>query len=747
MTKNKLLLLLVLLTMLSTRAVAQNDASAMREQMKGRIDELTTLVPENVKGLNETLKNDINVYKELYTGWYNASPLKSYDDYEEAYDHLGFIIDRVNKYLAAYKEFTDNMAKLQTLINNFNADTEKKQGYKTFAQNVYNAYKALSDYDMIALDDDDVEAQKNYDDDVHNYVPDDVTSENIADVDDRPEEYLYISTYGQFNAFFIQNTKELGSIYLKVAGTGTAESPENLTAQLRNPNLKNAGEQWWGTEWTSFGNSAAEQSGKPFITYQQVHLPQGYYTLVGYGMDRRGSWADVLANDEDWNDNHKTYLFSKLDYDSDSTMVDAFKAKNMALTTDITNGAGNISTCQVNGVTYYTPNDMAQYRAWEDANIAMTGNGHRAVVQFEVWQDEGDFGKLGFAHRWPIDNTWFVADGIHLYYAKDNFPDVSIDTPNAGEPTYAVTLAEGTEEADKWTVKVGEGEAQAFPVEGLKGGEDVTVKYNGSREVKSVTVVKVAKGGAVDNAYMKWDGTQKELVATPMPESFTTVTSSTTNWEAGTYVVEGDVTIGGMIELKGDVNLIIKDGAKLTVNSYINGDFKNLSIYGQAQKTGQLVVNCSDNHAISSLSTLEVHSAKVTATASGNNRHGGISSDKFNVYGGLVDAKSTAADGGYGISLSGDGKMDIYGGEVKAVGKGTGGWDCGIVCGAFSGATVTVHGGKLWAENADKQALNYIDLKKGAGFTGKIETSDDNEFWEELAPGLEPTEKYVRVGY
>jgi len=233
-----------------------------------------------------------------------------------------------------------------------------------------------------------------------------------------------------------------------------------------------------------------------------------------------------------------------------------------------------------------------------------------------------------------------------------------------------------------------------------------------------------------------------------MPESFTTVTSSTTTWEAGTYVVEGQVTISGMIDLKGDVDLIIKDGAKLTVNSYINGDFKNLSIYGQAKKTGQLVVNCSNNHAISGLSTLEVHSAEVTATASGNHSHGGISSiDKFNVYGGLVDAKTTAADGGYGISLSGGGSMDIYGGEVKAEGKGTGDWDCGIVCGSFDKAPVTVHGGKLWAGNADNKALNYITLTidKSPSFNVEIETSSDNSTWNTTVGT--PDSKYVRVGY
>ena len=517
--KNKLLLLLVLLTMLSTRAVAQNDASAMRAQMKERLDELKALAPDNVKGLNETLKHDtVKVYIAQCTQLYNASPLESYQEYKDAYDFLGHIIFRVNEYLDAYKEFTDNIAKLKTLIQNFNADTEKKQGYETFAQNVYDAYKALSAHDMIALTDENVEDQKEYDDDVNGYVPYDVTSENIADVHYDPSEY--ISTYDQFNAFFSQNTKELGSIYLEVAGTGTAESPEDLTAQLRNPNLENAGEQWWGTDWTAFGNSAAEQSGKPFITYQQVHLPPGYYTLVGYGMDRRGSWEDVLANDEDWNDNHRTYLFSHLDSDGvDSTMVDAFKAKNMALTADITNGAGNISTCEVDGVTYYTPNSMAQYRAWEDAKIAMTGNGHGAVLQFWVYQDEGDFGTLGFAQRWHVDNTWFVADGIQLYYAKDNFPNINIDTPIAATG-YSVTMAEGTEDSDKWTVKVGEGEAQAFPVEGLNGGETVTVTYSGEKKVKSVKAVKKgAPAPAPATITVTWNGA--DITGTGGGTSFT----------------------------------------------------------------------------------------------------------------------------------------------------------------------------------------------------------------------------------
>jgi len=530
MRKNKLLLLLVLLTMLSTRAVAQDDASAMREQMKERIDELKALAPDNVKGLNQTLRNDVNVYIAWYTEWYNASPLKSYDDYEEAYDNLGGIIDRVNKYLAAYGEFTDNMAKLKDLIDNFNAGTEEnKQGYKKFAQDVYNAYKALSEHDMIALDDEDLEAQKEYDDNEYGYVPEDVTSDNIAYVVGDPSGY--ISTYGQFNAFFSQNTKELGSIYLKVEGTGTAVSPENLTAQLRNPNLENADEQWWGTEWTSIGNSAAEQSGKPFITYQPVHLPSGYYTLVGYGMDRRGSWADVLANDEDWNEDHRTYLFSHLDIDgSDSTMVDAFKAKNMALTADITNGAGNISTCEVDGVTYYTPNSMAQYRAWEDAKRAMAGQGHGAVVQFWVWQDEGDFGTLGFAHRWHADNTWFVADGIQLYYATDNYPKINIDTPDCA----SVTITD-----DGWATFYTD---KALAFSGIKGLTAYTAKRDGS----TVTLTPVDNVPANTGVVLKGDAKTYNI---PIIASSTTDKGELQGSATTATAFDAHATVGGIYVL------------------------------------------------------------------------------------------------------------------------------------------------------------------------------------------------------
>lgn len=60
---------------------------------------------------------------------------------------------------------------------------------------------------------------------------------------------------------------------------------------------------------------------------------------------------------------------------------------------------------------------------------------------------------------------------------------------NAPAPTgYTVTLKDGVKDADKWTVKVGEGQAQALPIGGLKGdgSETVTLQYNGRLKVKGV---------------------------------------------------------------------------------------------------------------------------------------------------------------------------------------------------------------------------------------------------------------------
>ena len=57
--------------------------------------------------------------------------------------------------------------------------------------------------------------------------------------------------------------------------------------------------------------------------------------------------------------------------------------------------------------------------------------------------------------------------------------------------------------------------------------------------------------------------------------------------KAGWYAADGDVTIDSAIALSGDVNLILTDGANLTVTGEISGE-GTLTVYGQSAGTGVL---------------------------------------------------------------------------------------------------------------------------------------------------------------
>ena len=70
---------------------------------------------------------------------------------------------------------------------------------------------------------------------------------------------------------------------------------------------------------------------------------------------------------------------------------------------------------------------------------------------------------------------------------------------SATSPLYAY-MKDGVKDADKWTVKVGDGQAQALPIGGLKGDgkETVTLQYNGRLKVKGVTATSEAAAGKTD---------------------------------------------------------------------------------------------------------------------------------------------------------------------------------------------------------------------------------------------------------
>ena len=66
----------------------------------------------------------------------------------------------------------------------------------------------------------------------------------------------------------------------------------------------------------------------------------------------------------------------------------------------------------------------------------------------------------------------------------------AVVTGAVAQTTYKVSVKEGTEDASNWQGKAGTGNYQSLPLEGVAAGTAVSVKYSGTKRVKSVTAVK-----------------------------------------------------------------------------------------------------------------------------------------------------------------------------------------------------------------------------------------------------------------
>lgn len=253
-------------------------------------------------------------------------------------------------------------------------------------------------------------------------------------------------------------------------------------------------------------------------------------------------------------------------------------------------------------------------------------------------------------------------------------------------------------------------------------------------------------GGSTEGvAYKSWvsGSTFDDKTAT----TYTKVTSSTTTWSEGTYVVDDDITIAGGVSVTGDVNLILCDGKKLTVNGNIaDGSATptySLSIYAQSEGTGELEVNTTANEYSFRFKGLSINGGTVTAS----NTEGTVGqvlfvSDNLNIYGGKVNATSTSgvaimldeaalkiynasvtANGATGISNWGTGGINsIYSGSVTATGT-----TAGIATGFnFYGGSITATGttegmtGTVY--NASENTITY-DTYDGTNWTTNVGTN------------------------
>lgn len=405
-----------------TLTLTGEDPSAMRALLIDKLAEMQELYPTGtgvyLPGPCSSLADSVETAYADYTGLC-AEPvaLHTFEEYKAAFDMVSHLIGSVNHYMDAYNAFASNLQNLQSMIDGFDPGTDPaKQELKAYAQNIFDAYTGLAGVNLICLDDD-LENCRTFEEEKWGAAPDDVTKENIADAAKDAGEGYYISTYAQFKVFYDEVSEKLDCIYLTVDGTSTADAPQNITDQLRNPDLKTS-DQWWGDEWV-FNNSCGERYQNNFNIYQKVFMPAGFYTLAGFAMDRRGAWTDVLANNAEYRRADASYLYAQVG-DNEVIQTDAANALWVAQTENL---SGTASTYTVNEVTYYAPNSMSEYRDWMDAREG-TDLQFGSEIKFEV-PEGGAFAQLGFLRNANESASWFIADEIKLFYAKDAFPEAT----------------------------------------------------------------------------------------------------------------------------------------------------------------------------------------------------------------------------------------------------------------------------------------------------------------------------------
>lgn len=220
-----------------------------------------------------------------------------------------------------------------------------------------------------------------------------------------------------------------------------------------------------------------------------------------------------------------------------------------------------------------------------------------------------------------------------------------------------------------------------------------------------------------------------------IPTDAVTITSTTTTWAEGTYVVSGDVTISGDVTLTGDVNLILSDGAELTVNGIFSNPLDgsdnrtySMNIYGQSGGTGKLTMKHSAINAMAH--NLNIHGGTITI------KDGGVeqaieTTGRLNVFHGTIDVH-----GAYGgiISL---GNMFVYGGTITAssdaniaaimanhdltISGGTINAQCtSQMEGILAGGTITISGGDVTAKGG---AGGGVGLEGNATISGGTVTA------------------------
>lgn len=350
------------------------------------------------------------------------------------------------------------------------------------------------------------------------------------------------------------------------------------------------------------------------------------------------------------------------------------------------------------------------------------------------------------AMRWELDGgtlTVLQADEdarLHLFMIPDNgvldLGGNTVTTEWLSLYEREVTIQNGTLKIE--FIDVGRDavlDLKDVTISSRDEGYEVRITNNGTINDLGGVVIddSVAFGDTV--TYLEEDGTTRTLF-----QPHTAVSSASTEWTEGWYVVDGAVTIGERVKVSGDVKLILKDGAHLTAEKGISVTQGNtLTIYAQSTNEntmGQLTATGEARHAgigggfEEVMGTVVIRGGKITASGAegevggagiggGENAFGGT----IIISGGIIKAtgggESGERAGGAGIGGGFGSPVDaitITGGIIEATGNGGA---AGIGGGghANKNSLITITGGTITATGGDGSESG------GAGIGGNVTIS------------------------
>ena len=379
-----------------------------------------------------------------------------------------------------------------------------------------------------------------------------------------------------------------------------------------------------------------------------------------------------------------------------------------------------------------------------DLNFSVSGSGHTMGIGADTLNiQNADITCSGTAFGLTGTSSLSVSGDSHIkatgsmgaLYCADG--TISVDT--------GLTILGSTQENDFENLNVAQVSSD---------GKNIVV---GTVTAKTVEIT-----GIPAVTYLDDNGDQQTLTG-----AYTTVTSNITSWSDGWYVVDGGVTIDSRVTVTGDVKLILKDGANLTVNGGIDvsGTSNSFTVYAQSteeSKMGGLTATAADgtgNAGIGSsggqtAGAITIHGGKVTAAGGSRSEQkesvipgeyeeivytgagigGGEKSacSMITINGGIVTANPgqgsdfRETSNSAAIGNGGQNRMDMWydktpvgtivinGGSVNATGVW---WGAGIGGGDdMPIASVTINGGIVNAEGDDSAGIG----NGGAGDGGTI---------------------------